>query len=243
VGLDVYVGPFSRYYAGDWETIVQQLGREGGLHVEIVRRPPQREGFLKRFLNFVGGRNRHDDPAAVVNEWMSELSRYAPNGETFYWVDNPEGEYFTEKPAWDCYGALVSWAAYDEAAVAPLPPTAAGWEKDPVYQAAAASPQSRYRHLLANTEVWLPGDFDPPFSGHSPSGDGAMFGSSIRLVGELESLNERTWQADPVELEQWRSAGAEYGAPLETSAKFGFAVFHHLATMSVNRRLPMKLDY
>ena len=31
MGLDVYVGPLIRYYTGDWETIVQQIGRETGM--------------------------------------------------------------------------------------------------------------------------------------------------------------------------------------------------------------------
>ena len=28
MGLDVYVGSLIRYYTGNWETIVQQLGRD-----------------------------------------------------------------------------------------------------------------------------------------------------------------------------------------------------------------------
>ncbi len=30
MGLDVYVGPLSRYYTGQWETVVQQWGRQIG---------------------------------------------------------------------------------------------------------------------------------------------------------------------------------------------------------------------
>jgi len=37
MGLDVYVGSFTRYYAGDWETVVQRYGRETGLKVDVVR--------------------------------------------------------------------------------------------------------------------------------------------------------------------------------------------------------------
>ena len=39
MGLDVYVGSFTRYYAGDWKTVVQRYGREEGLKVEVVRPP------------------------------------------------------------------------------------------------------------------------------------------------------------------------------------------------------------
>ena len=37
VGLDVYVGPLTRYYLGDWETVVQRLGRERGFPVKTIR--------------------------------------------------------------------------------------------------------------------------------------------------------------------------------------------------------------
>ena len=37
VGLDVYVGSFTRYYMHDWETIIQQAGRAQGLPVQIIR--------------------------------------------------------------------------------------------------------------------------------------------------------------------------------------------------------------
>ena len=37
MGLDVYVGSLTRYYAHDWETAVQRLGCEQGIPVVIVR--------------------------------------------------------------------------------------------------------------------------------------------------------------------------------------------------------------
>ena len=243
MGLDVYVGPFSRYYAGAWETILQQHGRASGLSVEIIRPPQPKPGLLDRLLGFFTGRQRRDDPAADVGSWMAGLSRYSPGGKSFQWPDQPDGEFFTDKPAWDCYGALVLWAAYDESRTSTLPETAQHWDEDPVFTAALANPSGRYRHLVGNTEIWLPGEFDPPFSGPTPSGETAVFGSNIRLLRELEDLNQRTWQASASDLERWRQEGASYGAPFEISAKFGFAVFHDMTTKSVDKRLPMKLDY
>jgi len=35
MGLDVYVGSFTRCYMHDWETIVQQVGRLQGIPVQI----------------------------------------------------------------------------------------------------------------------------------------------------------------------------------------------------------------
>jgi len=39
MGLDVYVGPLTRYYSFEWETIIQRAGREQGLEVRIARPP------------------------------------------------------------------------------------------------------------------------------------------------------------------------------------------------------------
>jgi hypothetical protein len=63
------------------------------------------------------------------------------------------------------------------------------------------------------------------------------------MLRELEELNARTWRADDDAVAQWRSEGADYGAQLETSAQLGFSVFYELARLSVQHKLPMKLDY
>jgi hypothetical protein len=244
MGLDVYVGPLSRYYSGNWETIVQQMGRQSGMSITVIRPKPAGSGRLRRFLRFISGGARTPDPASLVAAWAGSLSSYAPGATTFFWPDSPTGEYFTDKPAWDCYGALVLWAAYDELQPAHrLASAKDGWDRDPAYLAVVANIDSRYRHLIANTEIWLPVDFDAPFEAPMPTGNRAVVGSCQRLLSELEALNARTWRASLAEINAWREAGAEHGAPLETSAKFGFAVFCTLASKAVEARLPMKLDY
>ncbi|MBI5366610.1 MAG: hypothetical protein HZA54_06205, partial [Planctomycetes bacterium] len=37
MGLDVYVGTLTRYYTGDWKTIIQQVGERSGMTVEVIR--------------------------------------------------------------------------------------------------------------------------------------------------------------------------------------------------------------
>jgi hypothetical protein len=56
-------------------------------------------------------------------------------------------------------------------------------------------------------------------------------------------LNSRTWRAEIDRLAAWRREGSEYRAPLETGAKFAFALLRDLADKSVANRLPMLLDY
>jgi hypothetical protein len=240
MGLDVYVGPLSRYYSGDWETILQQMARQGGLPITVIRAGEPKVGLLRRLVDRVLPR-KAPDPASVIAAWKQTLPAALPACD---WSDVPDGPYFTDKPAWDCYGALVLWAAYDEHPPKErLSAATDKWNHDETYLRVAESPASRYRHLVGNTEVWLPIDFETPFSAPMPNGVSAIIGSCPRLLFELNELNARTWKASAGDIELWRKEGAEFGAPLEVSARFGFSIFHGLSSKAVERRLPMKLDY
>lgn len=240
MGLDVYVGSLTRYYSGNWETIVQQAGREQGLTVTVVR-----PGAAKSWLGRLLGRFRPSGEASAaeaVRRWRDRVG-----GELgiagLEWNEAPDAEYATDKPAWDCYGALALWASYDELPRAPRRETAEGWDQDSALLTSRMNPKSRYRHLVADTEIWLPVAFEQPLRTDALTGDSVVVGSSVRLLEELRELNDRTWAADDDRIAKWRYDGAEYGAPLEISARFGFSIFYDLTRRSVAARLPMKLDY
>ena len=91
--------------------------------------------------------------------------------------------------------------------------------------------------------MWLPVDLEAPVELVMPNGVRAIAGSSARLLAELDRLNANTWQAASSQIARWREEGADFGAPLEKSAQFGFSVLHTLGTTAVEKRLPMKLDY
>jgi hypothetical protein len=164
-------------------------------------------------------------------------------GDSFRWNENLEYQYFTDKPAWDCYGALVLWACYEQLPNAKRANTALEWSDDPAYRTGLQLPDQRYPHLVADTEIWFPIEFEEPFGLTSITGQPMLVGSSAHLLRELEQLNASTWRASDEVIEQWRVEGAEYGAELEKSAQLGFAVFYELAKLSVQHKLPMKLDY
>src|SRR5919109_5529610 len=99
MGLDVYVGSLCRYYAGDWETIVQQFGREQGFDVRVERwNEPE---------------DRITDPEeirTIVDGWRSALGKAL--GKDLSWNESADAPYYTDKPAWDGYGSLQALAAY-----------------------------------------------------------------------------------------------------------------------------------
>ena len=241
MGLDNYVGPLTRYYTGNWETILQQATKGSDIPVRIVRPNPPYQGWFALLL----GLFRPRGPAAAakaVLRWRDRLRRELGIAD-LDWNEYPEAEYATDKPAWDCYGALVLWAAYDEFPNAKRRETANEWDKDPAYLTSRVNPHSRYQHLIADTELWLPVEFRVPVRTAAVRGESIVVGSSVRLLAELRELNSRTWNASDQQTSEWRYDGAEFGGPLESSARFGFSIFYELTKRSVAARLPMKLDY
>ena len=236
MGLDVYVGSLTRYYAGDWETIVQKHGREQGYQVMVVR--PNMPADADKET----GRIR-----SAVLLWRHHLSQGlgADIRRPLDWDESDTAPYFTDKPAWDCYASLLLWAAYAEHPdlVRPLE-CIEDYSTDPAYQR-CANPDyaSTYSQLLRNVEVWLPCDFPFTFIAGDPAGNQMTFGSSIALLSQLEELNRKTWNASNATVSEWRRHCAKHLSPMEEGAKFAFAIMSGLARDSVEHRLVMKLDY
>ncbi len=239
MGLDVYVGSLTRYYVGQWETVVQRMGREQGMQVNVVRpnKPPD---------------DALTDPGEVseiIVAWMGGLreglAEHLPAGVVFDWQDDMSSPYFTDKPAWDSYGSLLLWAAYAEHPELTRPVKYCdNWDSDPAYKASTAEGfNSRYGQLLHDVELWLPVDFPFTFKSEDASGNSVGMGSSPQLLAQLERLNQDTWRTDEATLKSWRHDGAEYQSPLELGARFAFAILLGLCRDAVAHRLPMKLDY
>jgi hypothetical protein len=236
VGLDIYVGTLTRYYAREWQTILQQAAPELGVEVRVVR-PTQAEDTIT-------------DPAEleqVVTAWRDQLAGGLRKhvAVPVVWNEGMDAPYFTDKPAWDCYAALMIWAAHEEHRDIELPQVAPDdWSEHPaVARSQATDFKSRYKQLLNGPELWLPVDFDFTFRTEDAAGVSVEIGSVRALAAQLRQLNDRTWQADEAMIEQWRRKGAEHGAPLEISAQFGFAIFDTLVRSALEHQLPMKLDY
>jgi hypothetical protein len=236
MGLDVYVGSFTRYYAGNWETIVQRIGREQGFDVEVVRANAPADAVTDP-----------NEIRAAVLSWRDQLSQgLATNIDCpLDWDETSDAPYFTDKPAWDCYSSLLLWAAYCEHPKLSRPfvcvedlASDAAFQRSTDLSFATSFPQ-----LLRDVEIWLPHDFSFTFRAADPAGGEVYFGSSFALLKQLEDLNRRTWNATDVVLTQWRHDGADRNSPLEVGAQFAFSIMLMLARKAVAHRLVMKLDY
>ena len=177
MGLDVYVGSLTRYYSGDWETIIQSLAHEGGVPVVIerVETRPNTWGALGRLLRLFrvpspfrssSGADRVTDPAAVragIIAWRAALTNTLGNdlSGALDWDESDESLYFTDKPTWDGYAALALLAAHAEHPEFAWPEEVPEhWDQDPAWIASTAEgSRTRYRQILT-PELWLPGAFE-----------------------------------------------------------------------------------
>lgn len=235
MGLDLYVGPLTRYHLGDWQTITQQIGAQNGYEVRIVRANDDEEA--------------ETDPAVVQNavrEWQQWLGEAL--GSPAAWLESASQPYWTDKPDWDGFGAVLLLAAYDERP--DLRPAAGAKQDDPrefgdaaAYQAASEQPQ-RYHTLLSGVEWWLPLSEDPiVIEAPRPTGQPTRMATIDRLAAELRLLTERTnvfAGQDPAECTQ-SPPGA--GASVEEAARFGLAVTLNLVGTAVTHRQPLLMDY
>src|ERR1041385_367893 len=66
MGLDIYVGSFTRYYRGDWETVVARVAREQGISFQVIRTNPDPP-------------DKGTDPVVIGKAgegWRSSFTRY-----------------------------------------------------------------------------------------------------------------------------------------------------------------------
>ena len=242
MGLDIYVGSLSRYYLGAWETIVQQAARQQGFNVRVIRPAAPKPSIFRRLVSLILPR-RNPLPALqqAILQWQHSLEQASGAELPFVWNDSVDYDYYTDKPGWQWYGALLLWAAHEQDPNESWPTVIHSWSKDPAFQKVRSRSNHEYPHLLSDTEIWLPVEVPKPFDTTDPFGNDTVVGSSLALLRELRLLNTRTWNASANEIAKWRAA--ELPAGHESDARIGFALVYELCTLAVQHRLPMKLDY
>ena len=119
----------------------------------------------------------------------------------------------------------------------------AHFDKDGSFQSLAAQEFRCPFSQMFEVEVWLPCPFPFTFRAADLSGNEVRFGSSVTLLQQLRQLNNESFRADAETLARWKFDGAGSQDTFEHTARFGLAMFLRHAQLSVEHRLPMKLDY
>ena len=254
MGLDIYAGTLTRYYSRNWKTVTQQLAEAHGFEVSIIR-PNGSDVDLNP-----------SEIQQVVENWRDQiLTAVTPESQPVYvpWTENNETPYYTDKPDWDAFGALLLYAAcaiYKD----PLPPTVEkNWDfyNHPVIRRMAENEKVMWS--LFQAEWWLPIDEAFMFKGPLPNGAVKVIGTTAQLRRELEMINGLGWQAGEDTILNWgKTEGypVDYEIPpdnkmdlneadihdrydTESLAKFAFSILWSAAKFSAEKKVPILLDY
>ena len=259
MGLDIYAGTLSRYYSHNWKTVVQQWAEENGYGFSRVT--PDGEAADE------GEAPSPAEVQAAVENWRDQiLSAISQPGQPPYapWPEDNERPYYTDKPDWDAFGAMLLVAAchtYNE----PVPPTVEkNWDfgEHPLV-ARLASDEERVWSLFRGAVLWIPLLDSFAFQAPVPTGDTAVIGTTGGLRKELEKLNELAWHADEdtilgwTETEGYPADGAVGAVGLyvktdvpehtqydtQSLAKFSFSMFWRALRFAEEQQTPILLDY
>jgi hypothetical protein len=193
--------------------------------------------------------------AAAANALSSPVMAFEP------WEEDNEKEYYTDKPDWCAFGALLLYGACMKYSL-PLPQKIAkDWDcqKDPVVIRALEDERLRWS-LFSGAEWWLPFGDSFIVRCQKPDGCEAVMGTSSGLLAELREINGLGWNARDKTIRGWADKEGypvdyeaadgvfaqiaryeEYGA--ESLARFAFSILYQAAIFSVENNVPVLMDY
>lgn len=258
MGLDLYAGTLTRYYSGNWKTVVQQWAEEHGYSFKRVTSAG--EEHLEEKI----------DPEEVcrgMEQWrdfiLNALTQAGQKNCT-PWPEDNERPYYTDKPDWEAWAALQLYAAcryYGQ----PLPGTIrknASFADFPIAKRVAEDEELQWS-LFLGAEMWLPMEAPLAFQGPMPTGDSVIISTVGLLRRELEDINQKGWNAGAETIRRWSTEegypadavmpdgrpltkadiaeNTEYGT--ESLAKYAFSMLWQAVDFSDAHQVPILLDH
>jgi hypothetical protein len=255
MAFDIYVGTMTRFYRREWENIAQRTAREQGIEYTMI---------------YANGNPLPPPPADEIRQAVASWCEALSQGLKLHgfgpvtWNESNDNPYFTDRPAWDGYSALLVWAAHDEHPDLPLPEKVPEtWADDPAYQRSIDREFKSHYTTILMPELWLPTQF--PFSFESPTlvSEKGWIGSTFTLKQQLDDLRERTTgrfqELKAVEKKmkpKVRKTGffksmftrkqedrKQTKPTLVEAAEFGLSIFSDLANKACEHQLPILLSF
>jgi hypothetical protein len=234
LALDIYVGSLARYYTQEWENVVQAYARESGQSYQKIG-----PGVDQPLPNW-------DEVANVSKQWLEvinqQLSSHLDGPIT--WSEEPTSPYFTDRPGYDGWGAIVTAASYVNAGK-PIPEMLSeDWMADPVVLEAMETKESGKNRFIMITcsGLWLPADFDFTFDFVDVCNEKINISSTGLLAIGLRMLNEQTVEMDAGEMNSALQAQLTAESPLEDVFRFSLSMYTDLARKAHENKLPMFYD-
>lgn len=259
MGLDIYAGTLTRYYTKNWKTVVQQWADKNGYTFHRIT--PDGDTLL------VEGEISAIVVQKEIENWRDQiLAALLQSGQKAYipWPEDNEKPYFTDKPDWDAFGAMLLVAAccsYGEPVPATIPKDWRFSEHPLIVQ--LSEDKEKIWSLFRGAICWLPLSDSFMFQAPLPTGEQTMISTTAGLRKELEKLNALAWQADEGMIYDWSYTE---GYPVEEKegvdgifskadipehtqydtqslAKFSFSIFYQALKFSEKNKVPIVLDY
>ena len=234
MAFDIYVGPVSRYSAGDWKNLGQLAAEAHGISYQVVR--PNQGVF--------GGLFAKRRAAKAYERWFGTLrSDLEKAGVRAAWNDAPELPYFTERPGWEGYASLLRKYAHLLFPGHPEPTHAIRLDQlveSPAYDLAIESHGAF--GVLGECMMWIPGNFSTVVTTRSLSGEQVGLGSIDALDRAIDEVCQ-LWGKDRdfVDRNALDQPGEE--TPFEEAATYGLATFSRMVKEAKRNELPMLLDF
>lgn len=258
MGMDVYAGTLTRYYAHNWKTVTQQWAEANGFQFtrfDASNNNAQAEDELPP-----------EEIQNIVTDWMNQLVTALSNSgcdTAKIWTENNVAPYYTDKPDWDAFGALQLYTAakiYGEN----VPETVAkNWDfgNHPLI-IRLANDDTRKWSLFSDVCYWLPITAGFIINCSLPTGVQTDIATTYGLKLELEKINEIGWQADEDTILSWTStegypadcevnngqissAGIRENSIYNTEslAKFAYSILYRALKHSEQENVPILLDF
>ena len=252
MGLDIYAGTYTRYYARNWKTVNQQFCEANGYEYHQIRAdnspPPPAEEVM-----------------AAVSNWEEQLvtvlkNSGVPSAES--WEENNEKPYYTSKPDWDALNALLLYTA-SRLLAEDFPkefPKNFDIYKHPLILEIINSERINSWSLFKGVCHWIPINDSIMFGFPLANGVNADIAAVALLKNELLKINELGWNADRETILSWAETegypcdGEMNGNKIEnlqinevydteSLAKFAFSILWEAVEFAEKERVPIILDF
>lgn len=267
MGLDIYSGTLTRYYCRNWKTKVQRIAEESDFDCTLI------DECVNKIVPIENPEEISEVHKSVC-QWIDSIAHGIDSRLTTpLWDERSDIEYYSDKPDWTAFGALVLVQAccllkrrIPEYIVTPW----SAYEDDIVNE--AREKINDYFSLLDGVSFWLPIPEEGIYSTHLPNGKDVLISTVALLKKELTELNRQLWNADKKTILNWREE--KFYTPVkenkiktlfksklchiyediqdknghvkyytEELAQFAFSILYQAVDFAEEHRLPIVLDY
>ena len=234
MAFDLYVGPASRYQAGNWKTTAQQHAEAEGLPVPPARKKASVFAFLFT-----------PEPKLAYRAWRKAIETAIKDEglQESLWNDNPNQPYLVDRLGIDGQIGLVQKYAYLRRPELKAPMhllSPEDLQKDPALRAPSPEAFDGVK-LLNQCETFVPGSFQATVVAQDLRGARVEITTLKRLDRALRQMCE-LWGKDRAEMGSMVTDPPDRRSTLNDAAIHGLAVYCRMTDAAMAQNLPLFKD-